>query len=172
MNAGERILTYVAFTWDKPFARIFVRFWEVAMDVNYHLVLTNRRLVVVRVSNPFDSSLIGGPLINAVFYNQRLKNWMAAVLKGDLDAALTTSLRKEIFPLRDLRSVSYEKGRDRRDTGSLVIELNSGRKRAFRLSSNFGHPITSMGGAFPFKANFSAAVREFNRLLASPAEPE
>lgn len=87
--------------------------------------------------------------------------------EADLQMVLTTTLQKEIWTRGEIRSISYEKGRK---TSSIAIHFTSGESREFRLDSNFGHPITSMGGDFPYTANFAAAVEEFNRLAASAAE--
>jgi hypothetical protein len=167
VTSDEEILAFAAFEWDRwrqPLS-FLTRPWHLAFQITFHAVVTTRRLILVRVSNPYDSSLLGGPLINAAFgFNSRNREWIAAVRAGRLEEGLRTTLRQETFHLSSLRAVRYD---DRKDGGRLTIEPRTGARRDFPLASSFGaRPITSLGGGFRHSGNFAAAIDEANRLIA------
>lgn len=163
MANEERILTYMGFNEERPFSHYLqhlYRFWEAAMQVMYHIVVTDRRVVLVRTSNPFESVLIGPLLIDGLFYFPRLRWFKDRVLEGKLEKALETNLKKETYAVEEVASLDY-------DRKTLTIRLKSGRSRSFKLQGS--RPMSSIGGDFPHKASFASAAEEFNRLAATRA---
>lgn len=163
------MLAYAGFQEHRSFAhylRNANRFWEAAVSVMHHVVVTTQRVIVVRVSNPFDSFLFGPLLIDGVFYFPRLRWFKDRVVEGRLDNALETNLKKWIYPIGAVKRIEY-------DGSSFAIDLVNGQRKFFRLSSS---GMISLGAVTPFGSDFAAATVAFNRLHASKplvaAEPD
>lgn len=162
MTEAERILAYVGFTDDRPFSDYLLhvyRFWEGSFRVIYHVVITTERVIVVRMSNPFDSFLFGPLLLDGIFYFPRLRWFRDRVLEGKLEKALETNLKKWIYPRSSVARLDY-------DRESFVIRLRNGRARSFRFTAIGGRP-NSLGGDFPHKSDLHGAAEAFNRLSES-----
>jgi hypothetical protein len=172
MASEERILAYVGFNEERSFLhylRHLYRFWEAAMDLMYHIVVTDRRLVLVRVSNPFDSFLIGPLLLDGLFYFPRLRWFKDRVLEGRLDKAMETNLKKEVYRIEEVSLAGLDKT-------TLAIRLKNGSTRLVQLKplpyfeleqERPTEPsVSAIGGDFPHKANLRAALDEFNTLAA------
>ncbi|HUF08678.1 MAG TPA: hypothetical protein VMO47_05110 [Rhodothermales bacterium] len=161
MTTSEAILTYVGFNDERTFGdyvRHIHRFWECASSVIHHVVLTNQRVILVQVSNPFDSFLFGPLLLDGIFYFPRLRWFKDRVLEGRLDKALETNLKKWIHPISEVSRLDY-------DGTVFAIHLKKGRNQTFRLKT-LGAPMTPLGGDFPHKEDFRAATEAFNRLAS------
>lgn len=169
MKNAEEILTYMGFHEERTlgdYLRHLYRFWDAAASVIYHVVISTERVVVVRVSNPFDSFLFGPLLLDGLFYFPRLRWFRDRVLENRLDKALETNLKKWAYPVSSVSRLEV-------DNEVFAIALRDGTRQSFRLKESPGARMTSLGGNFPYKANFLAATEAFNRLAAGggPADP-
>ena len=165
---GEVQLAFAWTTWLKPFSHNLHRLW-LAIDIKMDILVTDRRLAIVWTTNPYNS-MFPFNLVDVFFYAPHVGPWREQAAAGNIDDALLTPLRKEVFPVGTITSVTLSSEKFAANDCVLVINLKDGVSRSYATNLGF-HPADPAKAkefaALPFEKKFGEIERRHGDFVAA-----